>query len=91
MRSGIGDVEGVVSVGMPGSLSSTLVGPFIERCRAAYPKITLRITDADSDSLRDEVEKGRLDLALPFEDEFFPRRASGAAVPAESLPDQQQG
>ena len=72
VHSGIGDVEGLVSVGMPGSLSTILVGPFIERCRAAYPKITLRITDADSDSLRDDVEKGRLDLALPFEDEFFP-------------------
>jgi LysR family transcriptional regulator, nitrogen assimilation regulatory protein len=72
VRSSIGDVEGLVSVGMPGSLSTTLVGPFIESCRATYPKITLRITDADSDSLREEVEKGRLDLALPFEDEFFP-------------------
>jgi LysR family nitrogen assimilation transcriptional regulator len=57
---------------MPGSLSTTLVGPVIDRCRAVYPKITLRITDADSDFLREEVEKGRLDLALLFEDEFFP-------------------
>ena len=72
VRSSIGEAEGLVSVGMPGSLSTTLVGPFIERCRAAYPKITLSITDGDSDSLREEVEKGRLDLALPFEDEFFP-------------------
>jgi LysR family nitrogen assimilation transcriptional regulator len=72
VRSGIGEIEGVVSVGMPGSLSTTLVGPVIDRCRAVYPKITLRITDADSDFLREEVEKGRLDLALLFEDEFFP-------------------
>jgi LysR family transcriptional regulator, nitrogen assimilation regulatory protein len=72
VRSSIGDVEGLVSVGMSGSLSTILVGPFVERCRTAYPKITLRITDADSDSLREEVEKGRLDLALLFEDEFFP-------------------
>jgi LysR family nitrogen assimilation transcriptional regulator len=72
VRSGIGEIQGSVSVGMPGSLSTTLVGPFIERCRTVYPKVTLRITDADSDSLREEVEKGRLDLALLFEDEFFP-------------------
>jgi LysR family transcriptional regulator, nitrogen assimilation regulatory protein len=72
VHSSIGDVDGLVSVGMSGSLSTILVGPFIERCRAAFPKITLRITDADSESLRGEVEKGRLDLALLFEDEFFP-------------------
>lgn len=72
VRSSIGEIEGPVSVGIPGSLSATLVGPIIERCRTAYPKITLRIVDADSDFLREEVEKGRLDLAIPFEDEFFP-------------------
>jgi LysR family transcriptional regulator, nitrogen assimilation regulatory protein len=72
VRSSIGDVGGLVSVGMSGSLSTTLVGPFVERCRAAYPKITLRITDADSDSLREEVEKGRLDLAWLIAHEFFP-------------------
>jgi LysR family nitrogen assimilation transcriptional regulator len=72
VRSSIGEIEGPVSVGIPGSLSATLVGPIIERCRTAYPKITLRIVDADSDYLREEVEKGRLDLAIPFEDEFFP-------------------
>jgi LysR family nitrogen assimilation transcriptional regulator len=57
---------------MPASLSTTLVGPFIERCRAAHPKITLRFLDGDSEFLREEVEKSRLDLAFAFEDEFFP-------------------
>jgi LysR family nitrogen assimilation transcriptional regulator len=57
---------------MPASLSTTLVGPFIERSRAVYPKITLRFIDGDSEFLREEVEKSRLDLALAFEDEFFP-------------------
>jgi LysR family nitrogen assimilation transcriptional regulator len=72
VRSSSGDIEGLVSVGMPASLSTTLVGPFIERCRAAYPKITLRFIDGDSEFLREEVEKSRLDLAFAFEDEFFP-------------------
>jgi LysR family nitrogen assimilation transcriptional regulator len=67
-----GEVAGLVSLGMPASLSTTLVGPFIEACRAAYPKIILKFIDGDSEFLREEVEKSRLDLALGFEDEFFP-------------------
>jgi LysR family nitrogen assimilation transcriptional regulator len=57
---------------MPASLSTTMVGPFIESCRQAYPQVTLKFIDGDSEFLREEVEKGRLDLALAFEDEFFP-------------------
>jgi len=64
VRSSSGDIEGLVRVGMPASLSTTLVGPFIERCRAAHPKITLRFLDGDSEFLREEVEKSRLDLAF---------------------------
>src|ERR1700744_6463726 len=72
VRSSAGDTEGRVGLGMPASLSTTLVGPFIEACRAAYPKITLKFIDGDSEFLREEVEKSRLDLALAYEDEFFP-------------------
>jgi LysR family transcriptional regulator, nitrogen assimilation regulatory protein len=72
VRSSAGEVEGLVSLGMPASLSTTLVGPFIERCKTVHPKVTLKFIDGDSEFLRDEVEKARLDLALAFEDEFFP-------------------
>src|ERR1700753_1985912 len=72
IRSSTGEVQGTVSLGMPASLSTTLVGPFIAACRAAYPKITLKFIDGDSEFLREEVEKGRLDLALAHEDECFP-------------------
>jgi LysR family nitrogen assimilation transcriptional regulator len=72
VRSSVGDIEGLVSVGMPASLSTTLVGPFIAQCRATHPKITLRFIDGDSEFLREEVERKRLDLAFAFEDEFFP-------------------
>src|ERR1700748_1454560 len=72
VRSSTGDIEGKVGLGMPASLSTTLVGPFIEACRAEHPKVTLRFIDGDSEFLREEVEKGRLDLALAYEDEFFP-------------------
>src|SRR6202000_1574563 len=72
VRASAGDIEGRVGLGMPASLSTTLVGPFIEACRASYPKVTLKFIDGDSEFLREEVEKGRLDLALAFEDGFFP-------------------
>jgi LysR family transcriptional regulator, nitrogen assimilation regulatory protein len=72
VRSSTGAIEGPVSLGMPASLSTTLVGPFIERTRAEHRKITLKFIDGDSEFLREEVEKSRLDLALGFEDEFFP-------------------
>ena len=72
VRSSGGDVAGLVSLGMPASLSTTLVGPFIEKCRAAYPKVILKFIDGDSEFLREEIEKSRLDLALAYEDEFFP-------------------
>jgi LysR family nitrogen assimilation transcriptional regulator len=72
VRSSLGAVEGSVSLGMPASLSTTLVGSVIEQCKAAYPKVTLRFIDGDSEVLREEVEKSRLDLALAYEDEFFP-------------------
>jgi LysR family transcriptional regulator, nitrogen assimilation regulatory protein len=72
VRSSTGDIEGKVGLGMPASLSTTLVGPFIEACRAEHPKVTLRFIDGDSEFLREEVEKGKLDLALAYEDEFFP-------------------
>lgn len=72
VRSSLKEIEGLVSVGMPVSLSTTLVGPFIEGCRTTHSKITLKFTDGNSEFLRDEVKKGRLDLAFVFEDEFFP-------------------
>src|SRR5580698_5478552 len=72
VHSSGGDIAGQVSLGMPASLSTTLVGPFIEKCKASYPKVTLKFIDGDSEFLREEVEKNRLDLALAFEDEFFP-------------------
>jgi LysR family nitrogen assimilation transcriptional regulator len=72
VRSNSGKVEGQVSLGMPASLSTTLVGPFIETCKADYPRVTLKFIDGDSEFLREEVEKSRLDLALAYEDEFFP-------------------
>src|SRR6516164_8558032 len=57
VRSSTGELEGLVSLGLPASLSTTLVGPFIEQTRAAHRKITLKFIDGDSEFLREEVEK----------------------------------
>ena len=40
VRSNSGKVDGRVSLGMPASLSTTLVGSFIEACKADYPSVT---------------------------------------------------
>jgi LysR family nitrogen assimilation transcriptional regulator len=72
VRSNLGKVEGQVSLGMPASLSTTLVGLFIEACKLDYPRVTLKFIDGDCEFLREEVEKSRLDLALAYEDDFFP-------------------
>lgn len=72
VRSSIGEVEGLVSLGMPASLLATMVGPFIESCKASYPRVPLKFIDGDSEFLREKVERGRLDLALAYEDELFP-------------------
>src|SRR5579871_3772177 len=54
VRSSSGEVAGSVSLGMPASLSTTMVGPFIERARVAHQKITLKFIDGDTEFLRDE-------------------------------------
>ena len=59
VRSSTGAIEGPVSLGMPASLSTTLVGPFIERTRAAHRKITLKFIDGDSEFLREECRRMR--------------------------------
>src|ERR1700750_3034933 len=48
VRSGMGEVAGLVSLGMPASLSTTLVGPFIEQCRTAMSNRMMIRTRNDS-------------------------------------------
>lgn len=68
VRSAGGNIEGTVVVGMSSTLASFLAGPFMEACRAQYPKIKLRFVTGDSISLKARIDVGQLDLAVVYED-----------------------
>jgi LysR family nitrogen assimilation transcriptional regulator len=72
VRSSSGETNGAVSLGMSSTLAATLAGPFIEACKVALPKVTLKFAVIDSESIKARVEARTLDVALVFEDELVP-------------------
>jgi LysR family transcriptional regulator, nitrogen assimilation regulatory protein len=58
-----------VNLGLASTIARTVAGPFIEACKGTLPKVTLKFSDFDSESIRGLVETSNLDLALLFEDE----------------------
>jgi LysR family transcriptional regulator, nitrogen assimilation regulatory protein len=69
VRSSRGVAQGVVSIGLPSLLGATLVARFVETCRAALEKVSLKLAVTDSATLRDKLNSQLLDLALVFEDD----------------------
>jgi LysR family nitrogen assimilation transcriptional regulator len=72
LRSSNGETEGAVNLGMAATLAGTLVGPFIETCKAKLSKVALKFLDGDSESLGAKVAANCLDMAVVFEDELVP-------------------
>lgn len=72
IRSATGEPEGLVSLGLVATIAPKLAGPFIEACRAALPRVTLKVADSDSESLESRVQANTLDVAVVFEDELVP-------------------
>jgi LysR family transcriptional regulator, nitrogen assimilation regulatory protein len=72
VRSSSGDPEGTVSVGMSSTLAATLAGPFIKSCKAALPKVVLKFSVGDSQTVKAGIEAHTLDMAVVFEDELVP-------------------
>jgi LysR family transcriptional regulator, nitrogen assimilation regulatory protein len=70
VRSSGGETEGTVSLGMSSTLAASLAGFFIEACKAALPKVTLKFAVADSAALKARIETHALDIAVIFEDEL---------------------
>jgi len=70
VRSSDGEPEGAVSLGMSSTLAAWLAGPCIEQCKAALPKVTLRFSVADSETIKAKVEAQGLDMAAVYEDEL---------------------
>ncbi len=72
LRSSSGEAVGLVSLGLAASLAPKFAGPLIEATRAALPKVTLKLSDGDSESLEARVQAHTLDMAVVFEDELVP-------------------
>ena len=70
IRTSSGDPEGTVSLGLISSLAPKLVGGILEECRTSLPKVTIRMSDADSHGLESRIAAGSVDLAVLYEDEF---------------------
>lgn len=72
VRSTCGDPQGITRVGISVVLGSSLTGPMIATVRKALPKVSLKVSNADSATLTRRVQSQELDLALVYEDELVP-------------------
>jgi LysR family nitrogen assimilation transcriptional regulator len=90
------EIEGSVSIGMAFPLASQFAGPIMAACRAALPKVRLKLSSAGSIQLAVRIREQALDLAVLFESEpyagcvsvplferrlFLLRRANGSLRP----------
>src|SRR5271154_6545180 len=69
VRSSNGEPEGTVNLGFVSSLAPRLVG-FLDKCRVAFPKVIIRVSDGDSLSLESKIASASVDLAILYEDAF---------------------
>ena len=70
VRSKDSEPEGTVSLGVISSLAPRLTGDFLRECRAKFPKITIRVSDGDTQNLESKIASTSVTLALLYEDEF---------------------
>lgn len=61
-----GPPRGRVAVGVTPTLNLILAAQLVERCRSAYPEISLSIVDGMSEFLMEWLENDRLDLAYSY-------------------------
>lgn len=61
--------EGVVRLGFISSLAPRIVG-LLEECRTRFPKITIRVSDGDTQNLESKIASSTVDIAVLYEDEF---------------------
>ena len=72
VRSGSGEAEGAVSVGLASSMAPILIGPLLAQVKTTLPKVNLKISEHDSGTLQTGVAANHFDLAIVYEDEFLP-------------------
>jgi LysR family transcriptional regulator, nitrogen assimilation regulatory protein len=59
---------GTVALGIPQSVSGALALPLLTAVRAAYPEISLQLTEELSGNLIEQLKSGRINLAVLFDD-----------------------
>jgi LysR family transcriptional regulator, nitrogen assimilation regulatory protein len=59
---------GTVTLGIPQSVSGALALPLLTAVRAAYPEISLQLTEELSGNLIEQLKSGRINLAVLFDD-----------------------
>jgi DNA-binding transcriptional LysR family regulator len=59
-------VAGLLSIGLPPSLSRTLTGPLVEAFRARFPRATLTMVEGLSNYTLEWLEQGRIDCAVVY-------------------------
>ena len=69
IRADEAEPEGTVNIGLSSSFAAYVIGPLLVATRARLPKVKLSLTATDSDSVRNAILAGRLDLGLTFEDQ----------------------
>lgn len=60
--------SGVVTLGLPHSISGALALPLLTAARAQYPEITLQLTEEITGNLSEQLKSGRINLAVLFDD-----------------------
>jgi LysR family nitrogen assimilation transcriptional regulator len=70
VRSSSDAPEGTVKLGFVSSLAPRLVG-FLDKCREAFPKVIIRVSDGDSLGLESKIASASVDLAILYEDAFI--------------------
>jgi LysR family nitrogen assimilation transcriptional regulator len=71
VRSGDGEPEGTVTLGIMSSLAPKMVGGILGECRTVLPKVTIRVGDGDSLGLEGKIASGVVDIGILYEDEFI--------------------
>jgi DNA-binding transcriptional LysR family regulator len=64
LRDASGSVTGDLTIGLMPSVANSVLPAVLAEYKASYPDVTLRIVEAYSGSLLDQLNSGKLDLAI---------------------------
>lgn len=85
LGSGIREIRGSVSVGLPATVAPGLVPELVPLVRARHPGIRLELFESMSGYIQELLGRGRLDLAVLFRDDATERPGEVALYDEELL------